>query len=147
PLDAARTSRKPPPPGLVRVCSVTQDMNAAAMHASTAFPPSRSTSAPASAVSLGPAATAPLIPGSVSPPRATSPGGGAAALAIVAPRDRPVALGRPRGRSLRGDCCRCGLPARLARAARSRLRRACVPAQRLPPARLRALEQLLVRRA
>ena len=37
------------------------DKQAAAMHASTAFPPSRSTSAPASAVSVCPAATAPLI--------------------------------------------------------------------------------------
>jgi hypothetical protein len=46
----------------VSVLSVTQDMQAAAMHASTAFPPSRSTSAPASAVSVCPAATAPLIP-------------------------------------------------------------------------------------
>jgi hypothetical protein len=42
---------KPPAPGPVSGLSATQDMNAAAMHASTAFPPSARIRAPASAVS------------------------------------------------------------------------------------------------
>src|SRR5918992_5217627 len=54
------TSRKPPPPGPVSVLSATQDTNAAARQASTAFPPSASTRAPASAVSGWPAAIAPF---------------------------------------------------------------------------------------
>ena len=41
----------PPAPGPVSGLSVTQETNAAAMQASTAFPPSASTWAPASAVS------------------------------------------------------------------------------------------------
>ena len=49
--DAECTSRKPPPAGPVSGPSVTAAANAAAMHASTAFPPARRTSAPASAVS------------------------------------------------------------------------------------------------
>src|SRR5438046_809357 len=49
----------PPPPGPVSGLSTTQDANAAAMHASTALPPSSSTEAPASAVSGCPAAIAP----------------------------------------------------------------------------------------
>ena len=51
----------PPPPGPVSGLSATHDAKAAAMHASTAFPPSASTRAPACAVSLWPAAIAPLI--------------------------------------------------------------------------------------
>ena len=41
----------PPPPGPERGLSTTHDANEAAMHASTAFPPSARTRAPASAVS------------------------------------------------------------------------------------------------
>ena len=41
----------PPAPGPVSVLSVTHETNAAAMQASTAFPPPANTSAPASAVS------------------------------------------------------------------------------------------------
>src|SRR5215211_4776254 len=51
----------PPPPGPVSGLSVTQETNAAAMQASTALPPARSTSAPASAVRGCPAAIAPFI--------------------------------------------------------------------------------------
>ena len=62
---AVCTSRKPPPPGPVSGLSQIQETPAAAMHASTAFPPARRISAPASAVSGCPAANAPLIAGSV----------------------------------------------------------------------------------
>src|SRR5205807_3919850 len=55
------TSRKPPPPGPVSGLSQIHETAAAAMHASTAFPPARRTSAPASAVSGCPAANAPLM--------------------------------------------------------------------------------------
>src|SRR5439155_23325069 len=51
----------PPPPGPVNVLSATHDANPAAMHASTALPPSARIWAPASAVSRCPAAIAPLI--------------------------------------------------------------------------------------
>jgi hypothetical protein len=44
------TSMKPPAPGPVSGLSVTHEANDAAMHASTAFPPSARTRAPASAV-------------------------------------------------------------------------------------------------
>src|SRR5215208_311146 len=55
------TSMKPPAPGPVRADSATHDISIAAIAASTAFPPARSTSAPACAVSGWPAATTPLI--------------------------------------------------------------------------------------
>ena len=58
---AGRTSANPPAPGPVSGLSVTQDANAAATQASTAFPPSSSTRAPACGVSGWPAATAPLM--------------------------------------------------------------------------------------
>ena len=48
---AVWTSMKPPAPGPVSGDSATNDMSTAATAASTALPPSRSTSAPASAVS------------------------------------------------------------------------------------------------
>ena len=51
PSRASWTSMNPPPPGPVSGLSHTHDVNAAATHASTAFPPSRSTLAPAAAVS------------------------------------------------------------------------------------------------
>src|ERR671924_1470897 len=52
---------KPPAPGPVSGGSATNDMSTAATAASTALPPSRSTSAPAWAVSGWPAATTPLM--------------------------------------------------------------------------------------
>ena len=52
---------KPPAPGPVSGLSVTAAANAAATHASTAFPPSASARAPACAVSGWPPATAPFI--------------------------------------------------------------------------------------
>ena len=52
---------KPPAPRPVSGLSVTNDVSTAATAASTAFPPSRRTSAPASAVSGWPAATAPRV--------------------------------------------------------------------------------------
>ncbi len=58
---------KPPPPGPVSELSQTHEVNAAAMHASTAFPPAASTRAPASAVNGWPAAIAPLTPKSLGP--------------------------------------------------------------------------------
>src|SRR5581483_9119166 len=72
PRAASCTSRKPPPPGPVSGLSHTQDTAAAATHASTALPPSRSTRAPASAVSGCPAAIAPGMLGAYSRPPATS---------------------------------------------------------------------------
>src|SRR3954463_2964287 len=56
---AVCTSMNPPAPGPVSGDSVTNDMRTHATAASTAFPPSRSTSAPAWAVSGCPAATTP----------------------------------------------------------------------------------------
>src|SRR4051812_40005995 len=56
---AVCTSMKPPAPGPVSGDSATNDMSTAATAASTALPPSRSTSAPAWAVSGCPAATTP----------------------------------------------------------------------------------------
>ena len=61
PSRARWTSMKPPPPGPVSGLSATHETNAAAMHASTAFPPSARIRAPASAVSGWPAATAPFM--------------------------------------------------------------------------------------
>ena len=55
------TSMKPPPPGPVSGLSATQETNADAMQASTAFPPSARILAPAWAVSGWPAATAPFM--------------------------------------------------------------------------------------
>src|SRR5215204_4713101 len=52
---------KPPAPGPVSGGSATNDMSTAATAASTALPPSRSTSTPAWAVSGWPAATTPLM--------------------------------------------------------------------------------------
>src|ERR671914_2504728 len=52
---------KPPAPGPVSGDSATNDMSTQATAASTALPPSRSTSAPACAVSGWPAATTPFI--------------------------------------------------------------------------------------
>src|SRR3954470_12780746 len=54
-------SMKPPAPGPVSGDSATNDISTAATAASTAFPPSRSTSAPACAVSGCPAATTPRM--------------------------------------------------------------------------------------
>ena len=107
------------------------------MQASTALPPSASTWAPASAVSGCPAATAPRI---------TTRLLRAGRYPRLCCRD--ANLRRPAGgdsRRRRRGVARGG--ARLARPARLRPGRARVPADALPERRLRALEQLLVRRA
>src|SRR5918992_1986757 len=59
------TSMKPPAPGPVSGDSATNDMSTHATAASTALPPSRSTSAPACAVTGWPAATTPRMCGKV----------------------------------------------------------------------------------
>src|SRR5262249_29338526 len=59
--DARCTSMKPPAPGPVSGLSATHETKAAAMHASTALPPSARISAPACAVSGCPPATAPFM--------------------------------------------------------------------------------------
>src|SRR5215203_6797717 len=124
----------PPAPGPVSGLSVTQETNAAAMHASTAFPPWASTLAPASAVSGWPAATAPRMGEGYSARRSS-----------LLDRDDQGQPARPRSRPLRRrGWGACGRP-RLAWAARSRPRGACVSAHAVPRSRLRALEQLLVR--
>ena len=143
----------PPPPGPVSVLSATHEANAAARHASTAFPPSARISAPASAVSRCPAAIAPLI----ARKRKAEPGGhvrcqapdaseGRAGLALVRlphverryllMREAMLAA-RPPPRS---PHCSSGW------APRERSGCPRLPADGLPARRLRALEQLLVRR-
>ena len=95
------TSRKPPPPGPVSGLSATQETNAAAMQASTAFPPSARIRAPASAVEGWPAATAPFM-GEGSPPVARLRGRSGSWAARADPRDRLAGAGvgrRPAARS------------------------------------------------
>src|SRR5919197_5965553 len=138
---------KPPAPGPVSVLSATQETKAAAMHASTALPPSASTSAPASAVSGCPAATAPLIGPSLVRGRMRFLASFAARGAGIVPALAESQPARPRSpplRRRRGRVCRTS---RLARPARRRSRRARLPTDALPAPRLRALEQLLVRGA
>src|SRR5207253_4126591 len=153
----------------------THETNAAAMQASTAFPPSARTSAPACAVSGCPAATAPLIRQAYSasparPPPRKRPRrqirrvSQAASQAMPrrlprpsagAPRQPPARVSssalaesqpaRPRSASLGRRRGDVGVAAGMARAAGRRSRRARLPTDAAPPPRLRVLEQLLVR--
>ena len=63
----------PPAPGPVSGLSLIQATNAAAMHASTALPPSSRAWAPAAAVKGWPAATAPLMAGGYARPGSRGP--------------------------------------------------------------------------
>ena len=64
---AVCTSMKPPAPGPVSGDSATNDISTHATAASTALPPSRSTSAPACAVTGWPAATTPFMAHGIRP--------------------------------------------------------------------------------
>ena len=100
---------KPPAPNPVSGLSTAKEASTAATAASTALPPSRSTSAPASAVSGWPAATTPVMGSAASrggtrgrrcrarPPLATAPGDGRASLVrrIVGSAARRGGAGRP----------------------------------------------------
>ncbi len=122
------TSRKPPPPGPVSGLSHTQETAAAAMQASTAFPPARRTSAPA----CGGERMTGCQRASHEPSVRFAAMGDVSFAADERAYVAAAAAVRARGRALhraRGDH---RVAARLARAARRRPRGARVPAPALP---------------
>ena len=113
------TSMNPPPPGPVSGLSATQETNAAAMHASTALPPSRQHVRPRLCRQRMPR-----------PHRASHArkGTGAAGAGVTIARDDPRASARARGSPLRGAAAALRCACSLARPTGDRPRRTRLPA-------------------